>query len=118
MPFDRRKIMVRDYWTCITCGERVDQHLIQIAHKIKQDKTQGGRGSVAHISDWLEKTHGLLLSKTEIIANYINHPFNVCVTCSQICNDAQNIFYSPIKRDALLERIYQDNLKELSSHQK
>lgn len=108
MPFDRKQIIISNFWTCQTCGERVDTKDIQIAHKIKQDKTQKGKGSVAHIHSWIKDHYGLDLTATEIVANIINHPFNVCVTCCSKCNDAQNIFFNPVKRDALLRKIIKD----------
>lgn len=111
MPFDRRKIMIRDFWTCQTCGERVDQHLVQIAHKIRQDKTQKGTGSVRPVADWLKTNKGVDMSATEIVAKIINHHFNVCVTCCQNCNDAQNIFFNPVEFDKLMEKIYSDITK-------
>ena len=108
MPFDKRSIVVRDFWTCQTCHKRVDQDKIQIAHRIKQDKTQTGKGSVAHIAGWLRDNDYPDMSVTEIVAKIINHPFNVCVTCSSNCNDAQNIFFNQENRDGLLKKIMDD----------
>lgn len=114
MPFDKKLIAIRDFWHCQVCGKKVDINDYQIAHRIKQDKTQKGRGSVAHISQWLLDHYGLDMSMTEIIGNIINHPHNVCVTCSSKCNDAQNIFNNPVLMDRLLRKIMKDIHPELT----
>ena len=113
MPFDKKLIAIRDFWHCQTCGKKVDINNYQIAHKIKQDKTQKGRGSVAHVRQWLLDKYGLDMTATEIVANIINHPYNVCVTCSSSCNDEQNLFNKPVPMDRLLEKIMKDLHQEL-----
>jgi len=98
--FERKKIIIRDFWTCRTCGRRVDTVDIQIAHKIKQ-----GSGSEEHIQDWLiQEGYGLWTHK-RIREEIINNPLNVCVTCSSSCNDAQNIFFNPVEVDLKLTEI-------------
>lgn len=113
MPFNKLNIILRDFYTCQSCGERVDPDKIQIAHKIKQDKTQKGRGSVAHVRQWIMDHYGLDMTTTEIVGNIINNPLNVCVVCGSHCNDAVNIFNKPIPRDVLLRKIMKDLHPEL-----
>lgn len=114
MSFNKLNIILRDFYTCQNCGERVNPDAIQIAHRIKQDKTQKGRGSVAHVRQWLLDHYGLEMSTTEIVGNIINHPSNVCVTCCSRCNDAMNIFNKPVARDSLLRKIMKDLRPELT----
>lgn len=98
--YERKKIIIRDFWTCKTCGRRVDQDKIQIAHKIRQ-----GSGAEEHIQDWLIQEGYGLRTRKWIRENIINHPLNVCVTCSSYCNDMQNIFFNPIEVDHKLTEI-------------
>lgn len=113
MPFDKKLIAIRDLWHCQVCGKKVDINDYQIAHKIKQDKTQKGRGSVAHVRQWIMDHYGLDMTTTEIVGNIINNPLNVCVVCGSHCNDAVNIFNKPIPRDVLLRKIMKDLHPEL-----
>ena len=113
MPFNKKLIAIRDFWHCQSCGKKVDIQDYQIAHRIKQDKTQKGRGSVAHVRQWLVDHYGLDMSTTEIVSDIINHPANVCVTCCSRCNDSMNIFNKPVARDSLLRKIMKDLHPEL-----
>ena len=99
MAYNRRQVIIRDFFTCQSCGEPVRMDKIQIAHKIHQ-----GEESESHISNWLNGK-GLSWSKNRIRESIINNENNVCVTCCSRCNDKQNIFFKPVERDALLEKI-------------
>ena len=76
---------------------------IQIAHKIRQ-----GSGSEEHIQDWLIRNNFGLWTKKRIREEIINHPFNVCVTCSSYCNDMQNIFFKDVELELKLTEIMND----------
>ena len=102
MPFNKKKIFIRDFFTCQSCGGSIYHRHPQIAHKIKQ-----GKGSEDFISKWLLE-RGYDWSRKKIRDDVINHPFNVVTACSLKCNDAQNLFYKPVDRDILLLRILDD----------
>ena len=101
MAFNRRQVILRDFFTCQTCRCAVPQYRIQIAHKIHQ-----GVESENYIKGWLLKEKGEEWSITRIRESIINNEMNVCVTCSSRCNDAQNILFNPVECDKLLEKIY------------
>ena len=80
MAFNRRQVIIRDFFTCQSCGDPVPNYKIQIAHRIKQ-----GEGSENYIKDWL-RGKGLDFSANRIRQDFINNERNVCVTCSSECN--------------------------------
>lgn len=100
MPFNKRKIFIRDFFTCQSCKK--PNHYLHIAHRIKQ-----GSGSEESIKGWLLKK-GYDWSEKKIRDEIINHPFNVCTVCSPACNDAQNIFFNEVEYEKLLAKILDD----------
>jgi hypothetical protein len=98
--FNKRKIFIRDFFTCQTC--HAPDSYLHIAHKIKQ-----GKGSEQFIKGWLA-TKGYDWSEKKIRDDIINHPYNVCTVCSPSCNDAQNIFFNTVAMENLLTDIIDD----------
>lgn len=101
--YDRKQIIIRDFFTCQTCGKPANYP--QIAHKIKQ-----GKGSEEYIIKYIRENYGDDKTRTWIKKNVINSHKNVVTTCSLECNDAQNIFFNNEKRDSLIDEIYMDIL--------
>ena len=106
MAFERNKIIVRDFFTCQSCGKPVQNSNIQIAHKIHQ-----GTESENFINNWLLSVKGEEWSRARIKQDIINNEKNVCVTCSSRCNDKQNILFNPVKCEELLEEIYRSLIR-------
>lgn len=101
--FNKKEVIIRDFFTCQTCG--VIAIHPQIAHKIKQ-----GDGTINYLKYWLAKRN--LEWTVKQIKEIVNHPLNVCTVCSGKCNDAQNIFFNDVKREDLLTKIFNDLISE------
>lgn len=95
----RRKVLVRDFFTCQRCGRH---NTLQIAHRIHK-----GKESCRHIQDYILENYGEELTKTFINDEILNHPDNLVTTCSLPCNSSYNIFYNPVERDKLICSIYE-----------
>lgn len=98
-PDQRQEIFARDGYICKICGRHIYNLHPQIAHRIKQGK---------QTINFLKKHKNGLTDKQCI--SIINHELNLVTTCSLKCNDKCNIFYNPVERDDLLNKI----MKELS----
>jgi hypothetical protein len=95
----RKKVFVRDFFTCRRCGKAGAN---QLAHRI-----HSGKESCRYIQNFISSRYGVDLTKTFINEDILNHPDNLVVACSLPCNDSFNIFYKPVQRDKLIIEIYE-----------
>ena len=93
----RRKVFIRDFFTCQRCGKTGGIH---IAHRIKQ-----GIGSEKYIQDYMFNKYNDYKPLSFIREFIINHPLNMVTVCSLKCNDSFNIFFNEVERDELLNKI-------------
>ena len=75
------------------------QSKLSLAHRIKQ-----GVQSEKFIYKYMIEHYNLDLSNKQI-KQIIHHPENLVVACRGACNDSFNIFYKPVERNELLEKI-------------
>lgn len=93
-PEQRYSIFSRDGFICQTCGKPVYNRQPQIAHRIKQGKQT--------VNFLLKHKKNLTIKQCEAI---IHHNLNLVTVCSLKCNDSCNIFFKPVERDELIEKI-------------
>lgn len=95
---NNEEIYIRDSYTCQKCGCS-DQSKLSIAHRIKQ-----GTQTAKQIYKYMIQNHNVYLNKAQI-NKIIHHSYNRVAACQKECNDSFNIFYKPVERDNLLEKI-------------
>lgn len=98
----REQILARDLYTCQRCWMAPGIENLQIAHRIKQ-----GSGSIKHIQLFWKIYFDRYISKN-YAEEILHHPLNLVTTCSESCNSSFNIFFSPVKVEKLLKRIYEE----------
>jgi len=97
-------IFARDQYICQCCGKHVSTfNTPQIAHKIKS-----GKGSENHIASYIWEKYNKDRSKKWVKDYIIDNEMNLVSTCSLKCNDSFNIFFNPVERDALIDRIIEE----------
>jgi len=95
----RKKILVRDFYTCQKCGKSGST---QVAHRIHK-----GKESNRYIKNFVYNHYGIELTRAFVDEAILNHPDNLALACSLSCNDSFNIFYKPVQRDILIQQIYE-----------
>lgn len=90
--------------TCQKCGKigNIFSGYLSVAHRIAQNQT-----SEKHIRNYIFNKYSYELRKKDI-DKIIHHKYNTVLACKGNCNDSFNIFYNPLKRDNLIEKIYED----------
>jgi len=94
-PHIRRKVFIRDFYTCQKCGKSPGIAGLQVAHRIKN-----GSGTIAWLKGILPKA-----SEKWLQDNVINNPLNLATACCLECNDSFNIFFDEIESKKLLKKI-------------
>lgn len=91
----RKKVLIRDFYTCKRCGRTPGINGLQIAHRLRD-----GSGTIK----WLK---GILPDKPDrwLQDNIIDHPMNLVTTCCLECNDSFNIFFDEKASKKLLREI-------------
>jgi hypothetical protein len=102
----RKYLYRRSGGLCEWCGNFVAFDKFEMAHRIKQDKTPGGTGSIKYIHEFLKNVYHKEISKKQARA-LLHDPDNLRVACRRYCNDRFNIFNKPVKRDRLLIHLLQ-----------
>jgi hypothetical protein len=97
----RDKVFARDLYRCVICGEHIQRYnSCQIAHHVKS-----GKGSELHIMAYLWSKYKKDRSRAWVNKYILDNEMNLSSVCSLKCNDACNIFFKPIERDALIDKI-------------
>jgi len=97
----RKKVFSKGGFFCSVCGRPVKAAgTPQIAHKIKS-----GVGTENHIMSYIWNNYHKDRGRKFVQDHVINHELNLSPVCSLKCNDACNIFFDPVSRDALIDEI-------------
>jgi 5-methylcytosine-specific restriction endonuclease McrA len=100
----RHNIFSRDQFLCTACGKHiVINGTPQLAHNIKS-----GKGSENHIIAYIWNTYRKDRSRKWVNKYILDNDMNLSSTCSLKCNDSKNIFFKPVERDALIDRIIEE----------
>jgi hypothetical protein len=100
-PETRDKVFCRDNFKCVICGKHIQTYnSCQVAHSIKS-----GKGSENHIMAYIWSKYKKDRSRAWINKYILDNEMNLSSVCSLSCNDACNIFFKPVERDELIDRI-------------
>lgn len=100
----RDKVFSRDKYLCVNCGKHIQTYnSCQIAHSIKS-----GKGSENHIMSYIWQHYQKDRSRKWVNKYILNCEMNLSSVCSLSCNDSRNIFYKPIERDLLIDKIIEE----------
>lgn len=100
----RNDIFHRDGYKCVACGKHMQTYnSCQIAHSIKS-----GKGSENHIMAYIWSKYKKDRSRRWVQDFILDNPLNLSTTCCLSCNDSRNIFFNPVERDALIDRIIEE----------
>jgi 5-methylcytosine-specific restriction endonuclease McrA len=101
----RDKVFMRDKFICVICGKHIQSsNSCQVAHSIKS-----GKGSENHITAYIWNKYRKDRSRKWVNTYIIDNIKNLSSVCSLSCNDACNIFFKPLKRDALIDLIIEED---------
>lgn len=101
----RDKVFMRDKFLCVVCGKHIQTYnSCQVAHKVKS-----GKGSEKHISAYIWNKYKKDRSHKWVSKYILDNEMNLSSVCSLSCNDAENIFFKPLKRDDLIDLIIEEN---------
>lgn len=94
-PEIRKKVIIRDFYTCKRCGKTPGLSGLQIAHRIRNGST-----AIKNIKNKYPE-----LTDKYIQDNIIDNIRNLVTTCSSNCNDSFNLFFNEAESDRLLNTI-------------
>jgi len=106
----RDSVFTRNNYRCEVCGLHVQHYnTMQVAHKIKS-----GKGSELHIMVYIWEKYRKDRSRKWVNDFILDNELNLSGVCSLKCNDSKNIFFKPLERDALIDKIIEETncLKE------
>ena len=107
----RELVYKRDGGVCENCKKVLQYTQFQMAHRIKK-----GKGSEDFIKRYALNYYNKQITTKEA-QKILNHEKNLATTCPGACNDAMNIFYNPLKRKLLIDKIW-ECLYEISNNDK
>jgi len=100
-PETRKKVFAKGGFFCAICGRPVKSAgTPQVAHRIHK-----GKQSEDHIMAFIWNEYQKDRNRTFVRENILEHELNLRSVCCDKCNDACNIFFKEIERDALIREI-------------
>jgi hypothetical protein len=91
----RKKVLIRDFYTCQKCEATPGPQHLQVAHRM---------------ADTVEALDMLATmfpdrSRTWLKDNVLDHPDNLVTTCCLACNSSYNILKNPVACAVLIDKI-------------